>query len=826
MHKILILLFTSLNLLGFDYYFSLENNSINIKRNVIIDIVFNVQAFDVNSGDFAGNKWVQQSISIKENNASGKRILFDTTVKHEQDSTFSLYPKNMKSNFTYFIEVKGSRFKNRLGDIAVDKNMSFSTADFLDIVYPKEVNISLSSDKIINIALSEAPSQDMKIQIYNKDKDKDKNITISPSIITLSSLNYMDGVDVTISTSNKLLKTDGNYSLLVKNDSLGITKKIKLTVVKNNISLVTNMEYSFSPQMTKNLSIHLSKPAFEPYEVKISNTKSTITLSKKTLEFTRDNFGTSQNIIINAKAIIVDTNDTILVTSRDINKSFDIKIIVPKEPVVEENTTVVEVIEPITIVKNTSLFSQTKWGAKKAYKGKFSIFIGSSRENVNLPIGDVETLTYTSMHKPNLTYFLEVKYKDDLQTLGVIEIKPPKVNLVDSDKDGLSDDLEELFNTSGNTTDSNNDNIADVIQDYLLKIENKAGKTLSNYTLSSDMDNDKIGDILELNTGRDPTRSGFNGHSALSITVPSDGVAVYVANFSELKTASGISSSHNASINGYMGDSCLNNGILVANFLTLDTCKDITTETFTIGNKTIIWVAIDDFGNIAYKKQILSVFEKSNTGSSSAIIFTVDDINYTIKSTRGQSVSFGNLATSKSYQNPIVFESDTLASEFEFTNNIFDIIIQSNGGVASVVIKQPTTLKSNSYFRIFKDGKYHIFNTSQGDKVSSTKGNNNQCNFSDIYQESLHERDYCIKLDIKDGGLNDSDGLLNGSVSLIGGASTTPKIISINDNDSIGCSSLHASGIDGKKAKFDYLMVFAFLISFAYVVRMFAKKRY
>jgi len=315
--------------------------------------------------------------------------------------------------------------------------------------------------------------------------------------------------------------------------------------------------------------------------------------------------------------------------------------------------------------------------------------------------------SYLVSHQPNLEYFTGVKYKDDLQVLGIIKAKASKANLEDSDKDGLSNDLEEFLDTGANPTDANDDNITDIAQKYLLAIENKAGKTLANYTLSSDIDGDKIADIMELNLGTDPLSNKFNGQSKLSITVPSDGSSIYVSSFLELQKATNITSSSNASINGYMGEGCLKNDILVSNFLTKDDCKDIEQETFSTGNKTIIWVAIDNYGNIDYKKQILSIFQKSDSNSSNGnmILFEIDDINYTIKSKVGSSLSFGALAKSKGYANPIIYESDALVGEFEFTNNIFDIIIQSYGGVASVVIKQPATIRQNSYFRIFKNNQ-------------------------------------------------------------------------------------------------------------------------
>ena len=819
-NKLLMVLIFSLQLFSLDYYFSLENNSINIQRNKNIDITFNEQALKIDDGDFLDDRWIQESVLIKENNLSGKEISFNTSVTHGLYTTFSLYPKNLKSNFKYFISVNGSRFKSKTNEIAIDKNISFTTANFLDIVYPKEVNLSISSNKIIPIYLNKPPSQDMDIIISSNDK----NITISPISFTLSTLNYRDGEDIVITTNNKLLKS-GNYYLTVKNNSLGIEKKIKLNMVEHKISLVTSIESSFSVDMIKNLSVNLDNPVLSPYTVTASSAKSGITVSKSKLIFTRDNFNIAQDIIINAKSLKVDTNATISLVSSDMNASFDIQVIVPikEEPKKENNTTT---NTDISIIKTTSLFSKFSWTSKADYKGKFSVFMTPANNSNKIKLGDVNNTTYLVPFAPNSEFYISVTYTDSSEKIGSIKIKTLKANLADSNKNGISDDLEELLETSKNTADTNKDGIIDIVQNHLLKMENKTGKTLGDYNLSSDIDGDKLTDFLELSMGRNPTKSDFNGLSSLKITVPSDGASLYLSSFDELLKASTVKTNHSASIIGYIGNGCLKNDILVANFSTKDDCKDITKESFSIGSKSILWVAMDDFGNIAYKKQILSIFKRSdsNDSSSNVIIFTVSNIKYAIRSKIGNSVSFGNLAKSNSYTNPIVYEKDTLASEFEFTNNIFDIIIQSGSGVASVIIKQPSTIPANSKFRIFKNGAYHTFDTTNGDKIYSTKGNNNDCSFNDIYQESLSTRDYCIKLEIKDGGSNDSDGLRNGSVSLIGGISIIPKIVSINDNDSIGCSSLHASGFNEKQIKFDYLMVFSFLISFAYVIRMFRRK--
>ena len=818
MNKIIIVCLFIANLMGLDYIFSLENNSINIKRNQNIDITFNEQALKLDDGDFLDINWTKNSLYISENNASGKKIDFDVDIIYGSYTTISLSPINMKSKFKYFLNVNGAMFKNKVDVIASDKNISFTTDDFLDIVLRKEVNITLNSTINIPISLSESPVNDLIINISSNDK----NITILTQSITLSSLSYMDGKDIMVKTSNEIVK-DRNYSLFIKNDSLGIEKGIKLNVIDNKISLIANQPIKLSDK-TYTFDVQLNKPPLDEYIVSISK-KSGAILSKDKLSFTRYNFNTSQKVSIDTKAFVNDTNDTISLTSRDMNKSFDIAVIIPK--VQPENNETPQATN-VTLVKTTSIFSEISWTTKPNYTGTFSIFIGAD-ENGNQIIGDSNNTKYTILHQPNKEYFVNVKYHQDNggEKIGFVKIQPTKASLVDTNKNGLSNDLEDLLKTSLNTADTNQDGILDVAQDFLLKLESKAGKTLGNYTLSSDIDGDKMGDFLELNMGRDPLTEDFNGNNQLNITISlASGASVYISNFNELKTASGVSANNGAIITGYVGDGCLINDILVANFLHKDDCKDISQEAFSIGNKTILWVAIDDFGNIQYKQQIISIFEKtnSNSGSSNVIIFTVNNIKYNIKTNIGNTVSFGTLSQSKSYTNPIVFESDTLASMFEFTNNIFDIVIQSNGGVARVVIKQPATLRANSTFVIFKNNQYYTFNTTNGDNVYSTKGNNNDCSLSDVYKESLSERDYCIKLEIQDGGLNDSDGVLNGSVSLIGGAAIIPTVVSINNSASIGCSSLHANGFSETQAKFDYLMVFSFLISFAYIIRMFAKQ--
>jgi hypothetical protein len=818
-NKILLFLFFSIYLLGLDYYFSIENNSINIQRNKNIDIVFNAQALKEEDGDFLDDDWIQGAVSIKENNNNGKKILFTTDITYGLYTTFSLFLKNMKSNFKYLIIIDGDKFKNKVGELAIDKNISFTTADFLDILYPKEINITLNSSKKIPIYLSESPSQDIEVKILSNDK----NITISPSSVILSSINYADGIETTITTSSDVIQ-DGNYTLFIKNDSLDIMKETKLKIIDNKVFLmVTKAKQILDKKWS--FDVKINKPTLDPYNVLITK-KSALTLSKSKLTFTRFNFDKYQTIEINTKGITKDTNDTLSLTSRDMNLSFDMKIIIPKiEEEVKESNESKKIT--ISIVKTTSLFSKISWSAKKDYNGLFSIYKRMSKTENKIHIADTNVTNYMLSLKPNTEYFISINYKNDTEDEGSINIKSLKADLKDSNKNGLSDDLEELLNINVKKEDINQDGISDVVQKYLLKLENNIEKTLNDYTLSSDIDGDKLADFLELNMARNPIKDDFNGNTKLEITIVSDGVSIYVSSFDELETASKVKANNNALINGYVGDGCLSNGILVANFLHKDDCRDIKKEIFSIGNKNILWVAIDDFGNIAYKKQTLSIFQKSdsNNSDSNTIIFTVDGIDYTIKSTVESTLSFGKLAKSKSYTNPIIYEKDILASKFKFTNNIFDIIIQSAKGVGSVVIKQPITIQNKSHFRIFKDGKYHIFNTSLGDKIYSTRGYNNNCNFDDTYTEFLTEKDYCIKLDIKDGGLNDSDGLVNGSVSLIGGVSTTPGVVSINDKGSIGCSSLHASGFNKEQIKFDYLMVFSFLISFAYVIRMFTKKR-
>lgn len=127
-------------------------------------------------------------------------------------------------------------------------------------------------------------------------------------------------------------------------------------------------------------------------------------------------------------------------------------------------------------------------------------------------------------------------------------------------------------------------------------------------------------------------------------------------------------------------------------------------------------------------------------------------------------------------------------------------------------------IPNGAIYRQFINGKWAEFDQSEGDEIgSSAAQDNNFCtDASGIFATGLQPGNQCVFLNVRDGGLNDGDGLVNGVVRTLGGVALTGE-----DNrpkgSSSGCSvtgdpvSLYQRG--------DWLFIFGFLIWLAIVVR-------
>ncbi|WP_446440787.1 tandem-95 repeat protein [Pseudoalteromonas sp. 1181_04] len=99
--------------------------------------------------------------------------------------------------------------------------------------------------------------------------------------------------------------------------------------------------------------------------------------------------------------------------------------------------------------------------------------------------------------------------------------------------------------------------------------------------------------------------------------------------------------------------------------------------------------------------------------------------------------------------------------------------MEQKGENYHIVLPQRMPIPAGAIYRKLINNEWIDFNTSNGDKVYSTQGEQGYCPSpnSQLWQEGLKEGDWCVQLRITDGGINDADGVANGQIVDPGGVS-------------------------------------------------------
>ncbi|WP_125720526.1 tandem-95 repeat protein [Pseudoalteromonas rubra] len=117
-----------------------------------------------------------------------------------------------------------------------------------------------------------------------------------------------------------------------------------------------------------------------------------------------------------------------------------------------------------------------------------------------------------------------------------------------------------------------------------------------------------------------------------------------------------------------------------------------------------------------------------------------------------------------------------LPVDSEATNigGVFDFIatgLPKAGDVYGIVIPQRKPIPVNAIYRKFRDGEWVNFVTTDGNAILSATGEPGYCPppGSNEWRDGLNEGDWCVQLQIVDGGPNDDDGIANRSIVDPGG---------------------------------------------------------
>lgn len=112
--------------------------------------------------------------------------------------------------------------------------------------------------------------------------------------------------------------------------------------------------------------------------------------------------------------------------------------------------------------------------------------------------------------------------------------------------------------------------------------------------------------------------------------------------------------------------------------------------------------------------------------------------------------------------------------EADYKAGLFDIEIKGlshPGGRANLVMPLFAAMPSQAVFRILKQTVWQDFIIDENNTLSSAAGMPGYCPSigSAEYSDGLHQGDYCLLIKIQDGGPNDGDGAINGSIKNLGG---------------------------------------------------------
>lgn len=153
---------------------------------------------------------------------------------------------------------------------------------------------------------------------------------------------------------------------------------------------------------------------------------------------------------------------------------------------------------------------------------------------------------------------------------------------------------------------------------------------------------------------------------------------------------------------------------------------------------------------------------------------------YIIEADAGVKLTLGQVSMSSAFDGAEVTPNDFKISKLTVDDvpnkgGYFDFIVSNlpeMGQSVNVVLPQREAIPSRAVYRKYVEGKgWFNFVEDTNNHLSSAKGEQGYCPApgSDAFKPGLKEGDWCVQLTIKDGGPNDSDSKVNGTVKDPGG---------------------------------------------------------
>jgi hypothetical protein len=187
---------------------------------------------------------------------------------------------------------------------------------------------------------------------------------------------------------------------------------------------------------------------------------------------------------------------------------------------------------------------------------------------------------------------------------------------------------------------------------------------------------------------------------------------------------------------------------------------------------------------------------KDTSSQSNVLSLDADNNAASINAESGVKLVIGDAAAAAGVAGALITEADIASGgedggdapsngndeDFDFPLGLLDFVIQDlpePGQSVRIVIPLPSAIPANATYRKYTEATGWVaFMSDSNNSVSSAPGSDGACPEvgADDYIEGLAEGDFCIQLQLEDGGENDADGEANGSVDDPGGIATETPV--------------------------------------------------